>query len=210
MSTTTPADRTLSPARSVPARPAPPRLRPLDILILSAWCGLAGGLLEVAARVVGKRLLASNRLYLMSRHFVWLVPLSNLMFFAVLGVFLALAATIWRRFGPVAGPAAHRLPGDLPVLIVLGPRIYQSAWMLLAIGAALRLAPILERHATTGLRRRLLLDVPRPARRGPDPVRLARRGPMAGRASRGRPAVARRQSAERDPDHAGYRAGPTT
>ena len=160
MSTTTPADRTLSPAAIRPARPAPPRLRPLDILILSAWCGLAGGLLEVAARVVSKRLLASNHLYLMSRHFVWLVPLSNLMLFVVLGVILTIAAMIWRRSGRWLGPRLILFLTMLPVLIVLGPWIYQSAWMLFALGAALRLAPILERHATTGLRGRLLISFP--------------------------------------------------
>ena len=35
----------------------------------------------------------------------------------------------------------------LPVLIVLSPRIYEIAWVLFALGAALRLAPLLERQA---------------------------------------------------------------
>ena len=32
----------------------PGRLGPLDVLVLSAWCGLAGGLLEVGTSVVCK------------------------------------------------------------------------------------------------------------------------------------------------------------
>ena len=47
MSTTTPADRRVS-TKTVQATSVRSRLRPLDLLILSAWCGLAGGLLEVA------------------------------------------------------------------------------------------------------------------------------------------------------------------
>ncbi len=136
-----------------------PRLRPLDVLILSAWCGLAGGLLEVGARVVCKSLIATNRLYLMSRHFVWLTPLSNLIFFAVLGLFLALAAKLWPRFGGWTAPRLIGLLAILPVLVVMVPQIYPLAWAILALGIAIRLAALLERHAT-GLRRRLLLSFP--------------------------------------------------
>ena len=32
----------------------------------------------------------TNRLYLMSRHFVWLTPLANLLLFLIVGVLLAL------------------------------------------------------------------------------------------------------------------------
>jgi arylsulfatase A-like enzyme len=159
VSTTTPADRKVSPARSGPARPTPPRLGPLDILVLSAWCGLAAGLLEVAARVVGKTYFSSNRLYMMTRHFFWLVPLSNLLFFTVIGLLLALFAALRPRFGRWLGPRLIGFLAILPVLIVLSPRIYEIAWMLFAMGAALRLASLLERRAV-GLRRRMLLTFP--------------------------------------------------
>jgi arylsulfatase A-like enzyme len=158
MSATTQADRRI-PSSSARPRTIRPRLRPLDILILSAWCGLAGGLLEVGARIVCKSLIASNRLYLMSRHFVWLTPLSNLIFFAGLGVFLALAAKPWPRSWGWVGPRLIGLLAIMPVLIVMVPQIYPVAWAFLAMGVALRLSAWLERHAT-GLRRRLLLSFP--------------------------------------------------
>jgi arylsulfatase A-like enzyme len=131
----------------------------MDILVLSAWCGLAAGLLEVGARVVGKTFFSSNHVYVASRHFFWLVPLSNLLSFTVLGLSLALFAALRPRFGRWLGPRLIGFLAILPVLIVLSPRIYEIAWMLLAMGAAQRLAPLLERRAG-GLRRRLLLTFP--------------------------------------------------
>ncbi len=159
MSVTTSADRTMSPSRSVSDRPASPRLRAPDVLVLSLWCGLAGGLLEVGARVVGKTYFSTNRLYMMSRHFVWLAPLSNLLLFAVLGALLASWAKFWPRLGRWIGPRLIVFLAILPALIVLIPRIYEIAWVIFAAGAAVGLAPLLERRAA-GLRRRLLLTFP--------------------------------------------------
>ena len=73
------------------------RLGPLDVLLLSAWCGLAAGELEVATRIVARSLSATDRLYLMSRHFVWLVPAIDLGLFLSFGVILALATWLWPR-----------------------------------------------------------------------------------------------------------------
>lgn len=159
VTTAIPGDIPPSTIGTGPSGPGPVRLRPLDILILSAWCGLAGGLLEVAARIVGKGLFASNHLQMMSRHFVWLVPLSDLVLFVVLGFFLALLAAIWRRFGRWLGPRLVIAMALLPALVLLLPWIHESAWFLFASGAAVRLAPAVERRAT-GLRRRLLVTFP--------------------------------------------------
>jgi arylsulfatase A-like enzyme len=159
VSATLPADRRQSATASAPVRAIEPRLRPLEILVLSAWCGLAGGLLEVGARIVGTTYFSSNRLYLVSRHFVWLAPLSNLLLFLAIGLILARAATRWSRFGRWFGPRLIGFLAILPVLILLSPRIYPMAWAILALGAALCLASFLERHATW-LRRRLLLSFP--------------------------------------------------
>ena len=70
---------------------------PRYVLALAAWLGLAAGWLEVGTRVLCKSLVGNNRLYLMTRHFVWLVPLSNLLLFLVGGVVLAAATKLWPR-----------------------------------------------------------------------------------------------------------------
>ncbi len=92
---------TISGATSAPVR----QLGALDVLVLSAWCGLAAGWLEVGTRVLLKSLVVTDRMYLMSRQFVWLVPLSNLLLFLVAGLFLAVATKLLAPTGRVAQPA---------------------------------------------------------------------------------------------------------
>ena len=159
MSVAIPSDRCIALTASPPLRATAPRLLPLDILVLSAWCGLASGLLEVGTRIVATGLSTNNRLHSMSRHFIWLVPFSELMLFSLIGLVLALVAKLLPRFGPWFGLRLIGFLAILPVLMVSSPRIYREAWVLLALGAAVRLAPWLERSAA-GLRRRLLLTFP--------------------------------------------------
>src|SRR6266481_6189110 len=65
------------------------RLGLISLVFLSAWCGLVAGLLEVGTIVLRKQMFDPNQLYGMSRHFVWLIPVTNL------GVFLALELCAW-------------------------------------------------------------------------------------------------------------------
>jgi arylsulfatase A-like enzyme len=134
------------------------RLGPLDVLVLSAWCGLAGGLLEVGTRVVCKDL-ANNQMYATSRHFIWMAPLANLMLFSTIGLFLASATKFWSR---QAGWFFSRLAcfsAILPALLWISPRLYLWASALLASGISARLVPIFERRPTE-VRRWLLLTFP--------------------------------------------------
>ena len=134
VSVMTSADSILSPSRSASGPPAPPRLGSLDVLALSVWCGLAGGLLEVGARVIRKTFFSPDWFCWMSRHFVWLIPLTDLIVFAVLGVLLAVAVTLWPRRGRWIAPRLIVVLTVLPVLNVLIPGIYPSAWFLVALG----------------------------------------------------------------------------
>jgi arylsulfatase A-like enzyme len=116
-------------------------------------------LLEVGTRIVAAGLSTNNRLHSMSRHFIWLVPLSDLLLFSMIGLVLALVAKLRPQFGRWFGLRLIGFLAILPVLMVSSPRIYREAWVLLALGAAVRLAPMLERHAA-GFRRQLLLTFP--------------------------------------------------
>ena len=82
------------------------RLGPVDVLVLSIWCGLAAGELEVIARVLFVRFSSADRMYLMPRHFVWLVPLINLGLFLGAGLFLS-GARDSGRAGRLVEPATH-------------------------------------------------------------------------------------------------------
>ena len=152
-------DLITSSTASAPGLALPRRLDPLNVLILSAWCGLAGGLLEVAARVLCRWIDPTNRLYGLSRHFIWLVPLSTLLFFAAMGSCLALGTKVWPRRGAWLSTRFVCFWTVLPVLIVAGPQIYSAAWAIVALGSASLVAPALEWHAER-LRRRLLLSFP--------------------------------------------------
>jgi arylsulfatase A-like enzyme len=116
------------------------------VLVLSVWCGLVSGLLEVGTIVLRKRTFDPNHLYEMSRHFVWLIPLTNLCLFLALGVILKVLHLAWPR--PVSWLAPRILCSLtlVPVLLVGLPQIHGLAWLVMTLGVAARLVPTLERH----------------------------------------------------------------
>jgi arylsulfatase A-like enzyme len=145
-----------SPARSPQAVR---RLGPLDLLVLSAWCGLAAGELEVTARVVPRALDPTHRLYMMTRHFVWLVPLVNLVLFLGVGALLVLATRCWPRRAGWLCPRLIVAGAVLPALVLTGRSIYVEAWSLVALGIAVHIVPVMERHPARA-RRLLVLSGP--------------------------------------------------
>ena len=124
----------------------PTYLGPVDLLALAAWCGLAAGELEVAARVVPRAVDSTNRLYMMTRHFVWLVPLVNLTVFLLLGTLAILMFQFWPRRLRWLSPRLIIAAALLPVLTTAGRRIYIEAWLLVAVGVAVCVVPVLERR----------------------------------------------------------------
>jgi arylsulfatase A-like enzyme len=137
----------------------PQGLRPHHWLVLSVWCGLVAGPIEVGAIVVRKSLFDLNQFYWVSRHFVWLIPLTNLGIFLAVGVVLSLLVLCWPRLG--IGPAARLLCTLtlLPAFWVAFPRVYGPAGVVLALGVATRLVPALTRHAV-GFHRAVRLSFP--------------------------------------------------
>ncbi|GAC1473702.1 MAG: hypothetical protein NVSMB9_22800 [Isosphaeraceae bacterium] len=132
---------------------------PVTLLLLSAWCGLFSGLLEVGSIVVRKRFVDGNQFYWTSRHFVWLVPLINLLIFLALGVaawLLVLASPKRGRWLSSRFLCALTL---LPPFWAAFPRIYGPAGFVLMAGVAVQLVPVLERRAA-GLHRIVRLSFP--------------------------------------------------
>ena len=118
----------------------------VSFLLLLAWCGLVAGLLEVGTIVLRKQTLDPDRLYKMSRHFVWMIPVSNVCVFVTLGAIGYGIVLVWPRRGRwlfLRGLAAFVL---LPSILVAFPRIYSLAWLLVALGLAVRLVPFIERN----------------------------------------------------------------
>jgi len=131
----------------------------LDILVLAGWCGLAAGLLEVGTRVLCRAINPSGRLYEMSRHFVWMTPLANLIVFLGVGVFLAAMTRLWRRLGAWMSPRLICALAILPALMVASPHIFPEAWFVFALGIASWVVPALER-CPSDLRGRLIKSFP--------------------------------------------------
>ncbi len=115
-----------------------------NVLALAVWCGLVAGWLEVGLRVLCKSLIGTNRLYMMTRDFVWLVPLSNLLLFFVGGLLLAAATKACPRPFVWLGPRLICAFALMPAFLVAGPQIYPWAWLILALGLAIQLVPWLE------------------------------------------------------------------
>ena len=118
-----------------------------SLLLLSAWCGLVAGLLEVATIVIRKRLFDSIQLYGMSRHFVWMIPAANLCVFLMLGGLGCVLLLAWPRRGRWLVKRVLCALALLPALLVAIPQIYGLAWLLVALGAAIKFVPLVERRA---------------------------------------------------------------
>jgi arylsulfatase A-like enzyme len=119
------------------------------------WCGLVAGLLEVGTIVLRKQAVDPNRLYWMSRHFVWMIPVTNLGIFLALGLLGCIVCFAWPRRGRWLLARVLGALTILPVLLIAFPRIYTVAFLVAALGVAARLVPVLEGHA--GSFRRLVL-----------------------------------------------------
>jgi arylsulfatase A-like enzyme len=130
----------------VSANPRTERLGPIALLGLSAWCGTVAGLLEVVSVFVHKSFFDTNKLLSMSHHFIWLVPLTDLLIFLLVGSVGSLAVLLRPSGGRWASVRMLCALTLLPMLLVSVPRVYGLAWLLAALGLSARLVPILERH----------------------------------------------------------------
>ncbi len=128
-------------------------------LVLWAWCGLTSGLLEVGTIVVRKHTFDTNHLYGMSRHFVWLIPATNLCLFLAVGAISCLAVLVWPHRGGWLAARGLCTLSILPPLLVAFPQIYGLAWLVVAVGIAARLVPSLAQHRD-GFRRLVRVTLP--------------------------------------------------
>src|SRR5271170_983492 len=108
------------------------RLSLIALLFLSGWCGLVAGLLEVGTIVLSKYTVDPNHLYGMSRHFVWLIPLTNLGVFLAGGLIGGVVSLAWPSRGPRLVATVFCGLALLPMLLVFFPRVYGLAWLVAA------------------------------------------------------------------------------
>ena len=100
-----------------------------------------------------------NQLYWTSRHFIWLVPLVNLVLFLVLGVVLSILIAWSPRRGRWLASRVLGAFTVLPPIWAAFPRVFGPAGFLLALGVSSRMIPMLECHPA-GFRRLVRLGFP--------------------------------------------------
>jgi arylsulfatase A-like enzyme len=138
-----------------------PMKRPgfLAVLLLLAWCGTVAGLLEVGTILLRKGLFDPDRLYGMSRHFVWLIPASNLGVFLTLGLLGYGVILVWPLRGRWLLARVLCALTLLPSLLVAYSQIHTLAWFVLALGMATRIVPFIELRSRS-FRRFVLVSFP--------------------------------------------------
>jgi arylsulfatase A-like enzyme len=118
---------------------------------------LVAGLLEVGAVALRKQVFDPDQLYRMSRHVAWLTPLANLGVFLSLGLLGCGVTAVWPRHGRWLCTRALAALAILPPLLVAFSRIYSLAWLIVALGIATRLVPLIARRSR-GFRRFVVLS----------------------------------------------------
>ncbi len=108
---------------------------PASQLATALWFGAVTGLLELAQVLLHKRIFdtLTQESLRRNRHYVWMIPASNLLIFACLGLLIALAA----RFRPRQTSRQAFYPlgfGTSLALLLLIRRLHPLAYTLLACG----------------------------------------------------------------------------
>ena len=134
-------------------------LSTLAMLGLALWLGLAAGLLEVGTRVLCRVVAPSGRLFEMSRHFVWITPLANVVVLLCVGLIFVLAGRILPRASSWICPRILLALAILPTLMVAVPGIFAEASLLLTMGIAVWIVPLLQKNPAR-LRAALLWTFP--------------------------------------------------
>jgi arylsulfatase A-like enzyme len=131
----------------------------LRILGLSTSLGMAAGLLEVLA-ILGCATVGLHGHYpQLNRHYVWLIPVTNLAIFLAFGLILAPLTWLWPRLGNWL--ATHWLGAlaVVPALLVVFPEVSTAGWLALAWGVAVWLAPLAQAKADQ-VRRTMIVGTP--------------------------------------------------
>ena len=119
------------------------------LFLLTLWFGLLAGWLELglvlAQRAVNPHVSVDT--LRTNRHFVWMIPVSDVLIFGVVGLAIALLARFHRR---LARATAFQLPVALVLLTLLLTieGLYAIASTILACGLAANLGPWLGRRAS--------------------------------------------------------------
>ena len=116
---------------------------------LAAWCGLVAGWLELGAVLIQRSI--NPRIALDSlrtnRHFVWMIPLSNLLIFCAVGLLAGGLARFRPRLARALGWRVYVAMTALALLLTV-EGLYRSASLVLACGIGNWFGPVFARLGT--------------------------------------------------------------
>ncbi len=111
---------------------------------MGCWIGSVIGLTELCG-IIGSRWVAGRITSEMLRtnwHFIWMVPISNLVIFGAIALLLGIAAWLLPRFR-VDRFAVHVFCFLTTLALILGvPGLHKFALTALSVGVALRFGPV--------------------------------------------------------------------
>jgi arylsulfatase A-like enzyme len=135
-------------------------LSPVAVMVLSIWSGLVAGLLELGVMLAQDAYHHTVTVDFIrtNRHFLWMIPVSNLIIFGAIGLLLG----VFARSAP--GRVIRLAAYALCFLAFLGPllairSLHPIACVVVACGLAARLAPVVVARARS-LRRLILISLP--------------------------------------------------
>ena len=135
------------------------RLGFMSRLLVSVWCGLVAGTLEVGTIALRKQMFDPDHISRISRHYVWMIPLSNLCVFMMLGLIGCGVVAAWPGRGRWLFARGMGATVILPSMLVAFPRIYALAWLIVALALAGWFVPFIDSRSH-GFRRFVLVSFP--------------------------------------------------
>ena len=133
------------PQASYAPQNGPPRLRPLSIVLWTAWFGTISGTGELVV-FLGKCHYFDPRNYNLSHHFPWMYPVAGILVLAGPGLLLALGAHLWPQ--RITSSAVLFVLSFVTFLgLLCRCPIYSAVCLFLAAGLAFRTAQLLAVRA---------------------------------------------------------------
>ena len=119
-------------------RAQPSATSSLSLILMAVWFGLAAGLLELALLVVRVHGFEKG-FFLRSRHFIWMVPASDVMILGTWGLLLAVVSRRGWRLSPRAVIASFLFLACMSLLLLVRG-LHAVTCVLMSVGIAYRTA----------------------------------------------------------------------
>ncbi|WP_169975783.1 sulfatase [Tautonia rosea] len=121
---------------------------PIGLLALAAWLGLLAGAAELAVFLLIRTRSGEVWPYLGKiRAYPWTIPMVNAGFLLSIAIPIAILTAFHPRLGHRLGPQVLVALAMLPTLLILGQGLHPGALLLLALGGASIIVPILQRRS---------------------------------------------------------------